>query len=111
MSSLFPVIEDDVKNYISVSMGDSKQRVPVLTTSNGADWKRVFSAALDGTDMKYVLEEEAEEGKLLEITSDEELISTDEDEPETTPARRNLSGEEKERDTARMIKQQWSKSR
>ena len=78
----------------------------MLTTENGADLKRVFSAALDGTDMKYVLEEDAEEGKLLEITSDEELISTDEDVPDTTPARRNLLGEEMERETARMAKQQ-----
>ena len=110
MSTPFNTQRDAVKDYIQVVIGVTKQRVPILTQSNCADWKRVFNAAVAGTDSEYIskpttvlLDDDGEaistamaEMSMVIVSSEDELISTDEETPEEPDGPpRNASEEEK----------------
>ena len=110
MSTPFNRHKDAVKDYIQVVIGAAKQRVPILTEKNCADWKRVFSAAVAGTDAEYINQPTAElvdedgqelsaalaEMSMVNVSSDDELISTDEESlEEPDEPSRTASAEEK----------------
>ena len=79
---------DERRQYVTI--GTSKQKVPVLTESNRAEWRRSFVTVLKGTDMEYALDgDQAEADAVFDINySDDELdISSDEDVPEAPDVR------------------------
>ena len=110
MSTPFDKQKDAVKDNIQVVIGGTKQRIPILTQDNCADWKRVMRAAVAGTDSEFILDTtmvaidgngEAQpiataEMRKVVVSSDDELISTDEDPIEAPPeVTRRTSEEEK----------------
>ena len=118
MSTPFDKYEDSVKNYIQVVIGGTKQRVPILTQENCADWKRVMRAAVAGTDSEFILagtmvavvddngevQPTATAEMYKVVFSDDELISTDEESlEEPQESTRRTSEEEKIQHQARMV--------